>query len=206
MGSQENSQIRIKALLKELDRQQLEVKKKKSLIRVIVGAIILTSLVVFSFVYKDTGSAVSKTIQVEREGGEIVKEEKLLPKNVKTFLLVFKDKSQYPLARFFSESEASLFQNDLKRLQLPNTIIQVDTLGGKERVVEISSNYRYYIQFGIFKNRILSDLPDNMIYLHQLKDKNLYKYRLGPFAKSSQAKNLVKDLKLKDYLIVEVAK
>ncbi|MDE5420983.1 SPOR domain-containing protein [Ancylomarina sp. DW003] len=206
MGSQENSQIRIKALLKELDRQQLEVKKKKSLIRVIVGAIILTSLVIFSFVYKDTGSAVSKTIQVEREGGEIVKEEKLLPKNVKTFLLVFKDKNQYPLARFFSENEASLFQNDLKKLQLPNTIIQIDTLGGKERVVEISSNYRYYIQFGIFKNRILSDLPDNMIYLHQLKDKNLYKYRLGPFAKSSQAKNLVKDLKLKDYLIVEVAK
>lgn len=206
MGSQENSQVRINALLKELDRQQLEVKKKKNLIRVIVSVIILGSLVAFSFIYKNTDSDKSQVIQVERSGGDIVKEKKNIAKQVKTYQLVFENLNQYPLARFFSENEALSFQQEIQKLQLPTTIIHIDSLEGKERVMTISSNYRYYIQFGIFKNQLIPDLADNMVYLHQLKDKNLFKYRLGPFAHSAQAENLVKDLKLKDYLIVEVSK
>ncbi|MGZ2368832.1 SPOR domain-containing protein [Ancylomarina sp. YFZ004] len=206
MGDKENSKIRINALLKELDRQQLEVKKKKNLIRVIVSVIVVVSLVTFSVVYKKSDSHKSPIIQVERKGGDIVKEEKLVKKQVKTFQLVFENFNQYPLARFFSENEALSFQQEINKLNLPKTLIHIDSIKGKERVLTISSNYRYYIQFGIFRKQLLSDLPENMIYLHQIKGENLYKYRLGPFAKSSQANNLVKKLNIKDYLIVEVSK
>jgi len=206
MGDKDNSKIRINALLKELDRQQLEVKKKKNLIRVIVSVIILVSLVTFSFVYKNSDNNESPMIQVERRGGGLVKDEVLVKKQVKTFQLVFENFNQYPLARFFNEKEALSFQQEIKKLNLPNTLIHIDSLKGKERVLAVSSNYRYYIQFGIFRKQLLSDQPDNMIYLHQLKDKNLYKYRLGPFAKSSIAQDLVEDINLTDYLIVEVSK
>ncbi|MCZ4693305.1 SPOR domain-containing protein [Ancylomarina euxinus] len=205
MGSQEDSQVRINALLKELDRQQLEVKKKKNLIRLIVSVTILVSLAVFSFVYKKTNLDKSQVIQVERSGGDIVKEKTPITKQVKTYQLVFENLNQYPLARFFSEKEALAFQKQIQKLQLPTTYIHIDSLEGKERVLTISLNYRYYIQFGLFKNQLIPDLADNMVYLHQLKDKNLFKYRLGPFAHSAQAEHLVKDLKLKDYLIVEVS-
>ena len=205
MGSQENSQVRIKALLKELDRQQLEVKKKRNLIRIIVSFIILVSFVAFGFIYKNTNYDKSWGTQVERSGGDIVKEEKPIAKQVKTYQLVFENLNQYPLARFFSEKEALSFQQEIQKLQLPTTFIHIDSLEGKERVLTISSNYRYYIQFGIFKNQLIPDLADNMVYFHQLKDKNLFKYRLGPFAHNAQAENLVKDLELKDYLIVEVS-
>ncbi|WP_372639832.1 hypothetical protein [Ancylomarina sp.] len=205
MGSQENSQVRINALLKELDRQQLEVKKKKNLIRGIVAVITLGSLIAFGFLYKNADDDKSPAIQVERSGGDIVKEEKVIARQVKTYQLVFENLNQYPLARFFNEKEALSFQQEIKKLRLPATFIYNDSLEGKERVLTISSNYRYYIQFGIFKYQLIPDLADNMIYLHQLKDKNLFKYRLGPFARSAQAENLVKELKLKDYLIVEVS-
>lgn len=205
MGSEENSQIRIEALLKELDRQQLEVKKKKTLIRGISVGLILVSLVTFSLVYKSSKFDKSQFIQTERNVGEIVKEKKIVPKQVKSFQLVFENINQYPLARFFSEKEALTFQNEIKNLHLPKTKIIVDSLKGKERVLAISSNYRYYIQFGIFKKKLLSSLPDNMIYLHQLRDKELFKYRLGPFAKSTQAEKFINDINLTDYLIVEVS-
>ena len=54
MEDKDNSKIRINALLKELDRQQLEVKKKKIVIRVIVSVIILVSVVTFGFVYENS--------------------------------------------------------------------------------------------------------------------------------------------------------
>jgi len=205
-SSQENSKIRIKALLKELDRQQLEVRKKKNLIRVIVSAIILGSFVAFGFAYKQTEDVKPQTIQVKRNDGDFVKNKNLKPKLLKVYKLVFDSLNQYPLARFLSMEEALSFQDEIKTLHLPKTLINIDSLDGKERVLAISSNYRYYIQFGLFKKQLFSDLPDNMVYLHQIKGKNLYKYRLGPFAKSIQARNLVKHLNLKDYLIVEVSK
>jgi len=205
MSSQENSKIRIKALLKELDRQQLEVKKKRNLIRVIVTVIVLVSLVTFSFVYIRTDDHKANAIQVKRESGDLVKKVVPVKKQIKTFQLVFDSLNQYPLARFLNKEKALSFQKDMKSLNLPNTYLKIDSLDGKERVLAISSNYRYYIQVGIFKKQLLPDLPKNMVYLHQIKDKNLYKYRIGPFTKSNQAKNLVKNLNLKDYLIVEVS-
>lgn len=206
MSSQENSKIRIKALLKELDRQQLEVRKKKNLIRVIIVAIVLGSLVVFSIAYKQNTDVKPQIIQVKRTNGDIIKADVLQTKSLKIYQLVFNNLNQYPLARFLSREEALSFQEEIKKLHLPKTYINADSLDGKERVLAISSNYRYYVQVGIFKKQLIPDLPDNLVYLHQIKDKNLYKYRLGPFAKSAQARNLVKDLNLKDYLIVEVSK
>ncbi len=206
MSSKENSKIRINALLKELDRQQLEVRKKKNLIRVIVAVIILASVVTFSFFYKNSDKRVSPIVQVERKDGDLVKKEDVKPKLLKTYQLIFDGLNQYPLARFIDKEKALSFQKEIKKLHLPKTFISIDSIDGKERVLAISSNYRYYVQVGIFKNQLIPDLPENMVYLHQIEDKNLYKYRLGPFTKSIQAKNLVKDLKLKDYLIVEVSK
>jgi len=206
MGNLENSKVRIKALLKELDRLQLEVRKKKTLIRVTIAVIILLSVVTCSFFYKQTTDLKSQPIQVKRNDGDLVKNENPKPKFLKTYQLVFDSLNQYPLARFINKEKAYSFQEEIKKLHLPQTHINIDSLDGKERVLTISSNYRYYIQFGIFKTQLFSDLPENMIYLHQIKDKNLYKYRLGPFTKINQAKNLVHDLKLKDYLIVEVSK
>ena len=205
MGSHENSQIRINALLKELDRQQLEVKKKKDLIRVIVLVIILASVATCSFVYNNDKNK-TEVSQVIRKSDSIVKPVIIEPKQVKTYQLVFENLNQYPLARFFNEKEALSFQEEIKSLHLPKTRIHVDSLDGKERVLTISSNYRYYIQFGIFKKQLISALPERMVYLHQLKDKDLFKYRLGPFAMSTKAEKLVRDLKIKDYLILEVSK
>ncbi len=206
MGDQKNSDIRIKALLKELDRQQLEVKKKKNVIRLIVAVISFVFLITFAAVYSNLKMSKDQIIHVERNDGDLVKEEKVVPKKIQIYQLVFKNFNQYPLARFFNEKDALSFQSEMLKLQLPKTFIHTDSLDGKERVLTISSNYRYYIQFGIFKHKLLPDLSKNMIYLHQINDKDLFKYRLGPFAKNSQAEKLVKDLKLKDYLIVEVSR
>lgn len=205
MNNQEKSKIRINALLKELDRQQLEVRRKKNLIRVIVSVIVLVCVVTFSFVYKKPNDVKSKPIQVKRNDGDIVKNETLKYKQLKTYQLVFDGLNQYPLARFLNEEKALSFQEEIKKLHLPKTYINIDSLDGRERILAISSNYRYYVQVGIFRKQLISDLPDNMVYLHQIKDQNLYKYRIGPFAKSIQAKDLVKNLGLKDYLIIEVS-
>ena len=206
MANLDNSKVRIKALLKELDRLQHEVRKKRTFIRAIMAVIILLSVVTCSFFYKQSTDFKSQAIQVKRNDGDLVKKEILKPKFLKIYQLVFDSLNQYPLARFINKDKAFSFQEEIKKLHLPKTHIIIDSLDGKERVLTISSNYRYYIQFGIFKTQLFSDLPENMIYLHQIKDKNHYKYRLGPFAKSNQAKKLVHDLKLKDYLIVEVSK
>ncbi len=206
MSSQENSKTRIKALLKELDRQQLEVRKKKNLIRIIVSVIILVFAVSFTFVYRKSAENAKPIVQVERKGGDLVNKESLKPKFIKTYQLVFDSLNQYPLARFLNKEKALSFQQEIKKLHLPKTTISIDSLDGKERVLAISSNYKYYVQVGVFKKQLIPDLPENMIYLHQIKDKNLYKYRLGPFTKSVQARKLVKFLQLKDYLIVEVSK
>jgi hypothetical protein len=205
MSSQENSKTRINALLKELDRQQLEVKKKKILIRVILSVIVLVLLITFSILYNKTDGTKAKAIQVERNDGDVVKEEPVMKKQIKTFQLVFDSLNQYPLARFLNKEKALSFQEEIKSLHLPKTNLIVDSIVGKERVLAISANYRYYVQVGIFNKQLFSDLPENMVYLHQIKDKNRYKYRIGPFAKTIQAKRLVKTLKLKDYLIVEVS-
>jgi hypothetical protein len=206
MSSKENSKIRINALLKELDRQQLKVRKRNNLIRVIVAVVILVSVVTFSFFYKNSDKSVNPIVQVERKDGDLVKKEDLKPKFIKTYKLIFDGLNQYPLAYFIDKEKALSFQEGIKILHLPKTYISIDSSGGKERVLAISSNYRYYVQVGIFKNQLIPDLPQNMVYLHQIKDMNLYKYRLGPFSTSTQAKKLVKHLKLKDYLIVEVSK
>ena len=205
MSSQENSKTRINALLKELDRQQQEVKKKKILIRVIVSVIVLVFLITFGILYNKADGTKTMTIQVERNDGDIVKEEPVVKKQIKTFQLVFDSLNQYPLARFLNKEKALSFQEEIKSLHLPKTNIIVDSIDGKERVLAISANYRYYVQVGIFNKQLFSDLPENMVYLHQIKDNNRYKYRIGPFAKTIQAKKLVKTLKLKDYLIVEVS-
>ena len=204
-SSQENSKIRIKALLKELDRQQLEVRKKKNLIRVIVSVIMLGSFVAFGFAYKQTEDVKSQSIQVKRVDAGVVKNEDLKPELLKVYKLVFDNLNQYPLAHFLDKEKVLSFQEEIKSLHLSKTNIIVDSIDGKERVLAISANYRYYVQVGIFNKQLFSDLPDNMVYLHQIKDKNRYKYRIGPFSKTIQAKKLVKTLKLKDYLIVEVS-
>ena len=206
MSSKDNSKIRINALLKELDRQQLEVKKKKNLIRVIVSVIIIVTVVTFSFVYTKSTGNTEPIVQVERNDGDLVKKENLKPELLKTYQLIFDGLNQYPLARFIDKEKALSFQEEIKKIHLPKTSISIDSIDGKERVLAISSNYRYYVQVGIFMNQLIPHLPENMVYLHQTKDKNLYKYRLGPFTKSTQAKRLVKHLNLKDYLIVEVSK
>lgn len=205
MSSQENSKTRINALLKELDRQQLEVRKKKTLIRVIVSVIVFVFFIMVVFFYNKTDDMESKPIQVKKVDGDVVKKEKLVKKYVETFQLAFDSLNQYPLAHFLNKEDALSFQEEIKSLHLPKTNIIVDSIDGRERVLAISANYRYYVQIGIFNKQLFSDLPENMVYLHQIKDQNRYKYRIGPFAKTIQAKNLVKNLKLKDYLIVEVS-
>ncbi|MRT91650.1 SPOR domain-containing protein [Ancylomarina sp. 16SWW S1-10-2] len=205
MGNLENSKVRIKALLKELDRLQLEVRKKKTFIRVIIAVLILLSVVTCSFFYTHIDEVKPKPIQVKRNDGDMVKKANDKPQFLKIYQLAFDSLNQYPLARFINKEKAFSFQEEIKTLHLPKTHINMDSLDGKERVLAISSNYRYYIQVGIFKTQLFSDLPENMVYLHQIKDKNLYKYRLGPFTKIGQAKHLVRDLNLKDYLIVEVS-
>ena len=205
MSSKENSKIRINALLRELDRQQLEIRKKKNLIRVIVFAIIFVFVVTFGFIYKESIKNTKRIVPVERKEVEFVKKKKLKPKYIKTYQLVFDSLGQYPLARFLNIEQALSFQKEIKKLHLPKTNLSIDSLDRNERILAVSSNYRYYIQIGIFRKQLISDLPENMVYLHQIKDKNLYKYRIGPFAKSIQAKKLVEQLNLKDYLIVEVS-
>ena len=205
MGEKENSGVRINALLNELDRLQSEVRKKKVLIRIIASSIVFVTLVVVGFLYQIGDYKAGDTIHVERGSDVLVKDMPIVQAKIKNYQVVFENFDHYPLARFFSEEEAASFQKEIKRLHLPSTHIHVDSLSGKEKVLAISSNYRYYIQFGIFRNKLISNLSENMIYLHQIKDKELYKYRLGPFTRSTQAKDLVKDLKLKDYLIVEVS-
>ncbi len=205
MSSQENSKTRINALLKELDRQQLEVRKKKTLIRVIVSVIVFVFFIMVVFFYNKTDDIEFKPIQVKKVDGDVVKKEKLVKKYVETFQLAFDSLNQYPLAHFLNKEDALSFQEEIKSLHLPKTNIIVDSIDGRERVLAISANYRYYVQIGIFNKQLFSDLPENMVYLHQIKDQNRYKYRIGPFAKTIQAKNLVKNLKLKDYLIVEVS-
>ncbi len=205
MNSQDNSKIRIKALLKELDRQQLEVKKKNILIRIIVASVLLVCLIAFGFIYKKIYTEAEPTL-FEEASTNVVEDSVLFKKELRRFQLVFDSLNQYPLARFLDKEEALAFQEELKSLHLPKTNIKVDTLNEKERVLAISSNYRYYIQIGIFKKQLLPDLPENMVYLQQVKDKDLYKYRIGPFATSDRAMNLVEILDLKDYLILEVSK
>lgn len=204
MNDSEKSGVRIKALLKELDRLQYEIRKKKLLIRITVGAVVIGAFVFMVFLYNLGVHNGSDTIHVKRGNDVVVKDKPRVPKKVKRYQLVFDNFSHYPLARFFTKNEALVLQEEIKSFDLPATHIEVDSLAVKERVLAISSNYRYYIQFGIFQHKIISHLPEDLIYLHQIKDKNLYKYRLGPFTRSSQAKNLVKELKLKDYLIIEV--
>ncbi len=115
MSSKENSKIRINALLKELDRQQLEVRKKKILIRVIVSVIILVSVVTFSFVYRGSVKNTKPVVQVERKEGDLVKKENLKPKLIKTYQLVFDSLNQYPLARFLNMEKAFSFQEEIKK-------------------------------------------------------------------------------------------
>lgn len=205
MTDSEKSNVRIQALLNELDRLQFDIKKKKVLIRLIVSVIVFAIIIVIAAFSNRAEVDNQNTLQVKRGNNAIVKERTPASTQVKYYELVFENLNQYPLARFYSEVEANRFQKEVKKLHLPDTYIHLDSLEGKERVLSVSSNYRYYIQFGIFKKKLISSLPDNMIYLQQLKDKDLYKYRLGPFSHSAKAKSLVKDLKLKDYLIVEVS-
>ena len=205
MGEKENSGIRIKALLNELDRQQSEVRKKKKLIRIIVSSIAFVTLVTIGFLFHINDNFANETIHVVRGSDMLVKDMPKVQTKINSYQVVFENFAHYPLARFFSEKEAKGFQKEIKKLHLPTTLIHVDSLSGKEKVLAISSNYRYYIQFGIFRNKLISISPENMVYLHQIKDKELYKYRLGPFTRGAQAKHLVKDLSLKDYLIVEVS-
>jgi len=205
MTDPEKSNVRIQALLNELDRLQFEIKKKKVLIRLIVSVIVFAIIIVVAAFSNSTYVDTQNTIQVKRGNNAIVKERTPVNPHVKCYELVFENLNRYPLARFLNKEKALSFQEEIKKLHLPKTSISIDSIDGKERVLAISSNYRYYVQVGIFKNQLISDLPENMVYLHQIKDKNLYKYRLGPFTKSIQAKRLVKHLKLKDYLIVEVS-
>ncbi len=205
MTDSEKSNVRIQALLNELDRLQFEIKKKKVIIRLIVSITVLAVIIVVAAFNKKTNINIHNTLQVKRGDNAIVKESGSVNAKFKYYELCFEKFNQYPIARFFSENEAISFQQKIKKLDLPETHIHIDSLQGKERVVAISANYRYYIQVGIFKKQLLTDLPENMVYLHQIKDKNLYKYRIGPFTKSTQAKNLIKTLDLKDYLIVEVS-
>ncbi|RXQ96478.1 SPOR domain-containing protein [Ancylomarina salipaludis] len=205
MTDSEKSGVRINALMNELDRLQYEIRKKKMLIRMIVSVTVLAILILVAAFSNRSKFDSRDMIQVNRENNELVKERVHINSQHKSFQLVFGDLNQYPLARFFNEKDAVDFQEEIKKLHLPETHIHVDTLSGKERVLSVSSNYRYYIQFGIFKKKLIPDLPDNMVYLHQINETNLYKYRLGPFSKTKQAEELINKLKLKDYLIVEVS-
>jgi len=204
MTDSEKSHVRTKALLNELDRLQYEIRKKKLFIRITVAAVFFGAFAVMGFLYNMDEYNGSDTIHVKRGSDVVVKDKPFVLPKVKTYKLVFENFNHYPLARFFTKEEALVLQDEIKNLDLPATHIEVDSLSAKERVLAISSNYRYYIQFGIFQHKLISHLPEDLIYLHQIKDKNLYKYRLGPFTRSSQAKKLVKDLNLKDYLIIEV--
>lgn len=205
MGNLESSKVRIKALLKELDRLQLEIRTKKIWIRVIIAVIILVTVVICCLFYNQTEDLKPQPIQVKRNDGDLVKNEKPKSKFSTVYQLVFDSLNEYPLARFIDKEKAFSFQEEIKSLRLPKTHINIDSLDGKEKILALSLNYRYYIQVGTFRKQLISDLPDNMVYLHQIKARNLYRYRLGPFAKRIQAKNLVADLNLKDYLIVEVS-
>ncbi|RZT97235.1 hypothetical protein EV201_1894 [Ancylomarina subtilis] len=205
MTDSEKSGVRINALMNELDRLQYEIRKKKMLIRLFVSVTVLAILILVAAFCNSSEFDSKDMIQVSRGNQELVKERILVNSKHKSFQLVFGNLNQYPLARFFSEKDAVDFNEEVKKLHLPETHIHVDSMKGKERVLAVSSNYRYYIQFGIFKKKLIPDLPENMVYLHQLQENNLYKYRLGPFARANQAKELVNEIKLKDYLIVEVS-
>lgn len=204
MTDSENSGVRIKALLNELDRLQYEIRKKKLLIRVIASTVVFGTFAAIVFLYNLSNYNASDTIHVKRGSDVVVKDKPLVLPKIKSYQLVFENFSHYPLARFFTYKEALVLQEEIKNFDLPATHIEVDSLSSRERVLAISSNYRYYIQFGIFKHKLISHLPEDLIYLHQINDKGCYKYRLGPFTRSTQAKDLVKVLNLKDYLIIEV--
>jgi len=133
----------------------------------------------------------SSSIPTENQKDEIIKDS--------IFIIQFENQNSFTHLALKTEQEAQKALSQLKKMKLPKARIIKDIK--EETNYNSIENNKYYLQLGAYNRDFLSSFTNNFVDLHFIEEKGYYKYALGPFSRFSRAKQLAKNMNLKDYYI-----
>lgn len=201
----DKSNIRQKALLKELNRLKNLTHQKYKEIYLYRVCLIVLFIGIISIYYHFQ----QNTIQATPINKNLIPEQKKhnnssTKLNMQTiyYSVAFENANNYPLAQFKNITYAEDFTRQISKMNFPKVVITRDS------ICRISNNKHkqfktYAIQLGAYNVDLLKKYHNNLIWLQFVSEDDYFKYRFAPFNKYDKIKAFARQLKMEEPYILK---